>query len=64
MHHENHILRDLGAGRSTADSIAARLRMPADMVSAILARLVKEEKVTIPTRLAGTIPVYEIRIQS
>lgn len=42
---ELHILRDLAAGRSTADSIAGRLHKPTDAVLAILRRLIVEGSV-------------------
>jgi len=61
MSPENHILRDLESGRSTAAAIGDRLDMPADMVTAILSRLITEEKTTISGHLAGTIPIYELR---
>lgn len=41
---ENHILRDLRAGQSTADSIAQRLREDKDKVRAICDRLVTDKK--------------------
>ena len=60
MSPENHILRDLAAGRSTAAAIADRLGLEKDMVRAHLSRLVTEGKATITGHLAGTIPIYEL----
>ncbi|WAC21012.1 winged helix-turn-helix transcriptional regulator [Luteolibacter sp. SL250] len=60
MSPENHILRDLAAGRSTAAAIADRLGMEKDEVRAHLSRLINEGKVTISVHLAGTIPIYEL----
>jgi hypothetical protein len=60
MSPENHILRDLAAGRSTAAAIADRHKLQLAVVTIILSRLISEGRVTIPTHLAGTIPIYEL----
>ncbi|WAC18853.1 hypothetical protein OVA24_16605 [Luteolibacter sp. SL250] len=64
MSPENHILRDLAAGRSTAAATAAaiadRLGLEKDEVRAHLSRLITEGKATISGHLAGTIPIYEL----
>jgi hypothetical protein len=60
MSPEIKILRDLAVGRSTAAAIADRYNLQPEAVTVILTRLIDEEKVTIASHLAGSIPIYQL----
>jgi DNA-binding IscR family transcriptional regulator len=56
---EKHILADLSAGQSTADSIAGRLEKPEEMITTILKRMVKDGILTTTTIL-DRLTVYKL----
>jgi hypothetical protein len=55
---EKEILRDLTSGRSTADSIAQRIKHKTEAVEATLAHLVNGKKVTTST--LGPLIIYHL----
>jgi DNA-binding HxlR family transcriptional regulator len=63
MSPELHILRDLSAGPTTADSLAPRVRLQTEAAAIILARLQREGKVSSePLAKIESLLVYRLTV--